>query len=948
MAKDNRSRYRSNRTVAGSKPVYLSVDDPNAAPDKIDAYRRSIGAEVILVGLNGIPLFSGGTTVSNSTGSSKPTSDGGPNQGLVVPGPPSSGGGASLPPYRYGSFVASAITNFSTAWSTESGKTQDLIVTFDWDYEDPGSQGVVEFVLEITTSNGLVRKTPYGSFPVDRTQIGQTLTFSESLNRSTLGVPRTNITSVCIYASDAFFNTSTQVCDTTIPAYVLPLPVPVITVTAAISGYNVAYTIPTDSIYDAIDIVEYESNASTEPTGVTYSRVSFTSVSPANVITLNNNSRWVKARFTSDVGVSTAFCVAQKITPTPAVTVDNEGPPLPTSGSVTPGIDNSAGATIGFNAYVDVSWSAVSNATLKGYRIRFRENGTSNPYSYVDSPGTGTTFRLSGLAIGTIYSVEIASYDEFNNTSPNGYFSIGTAQATGTPFIGKNVTTIGYFGASATGDTGTFKFGYGVQDSGGVKRGLVFNSNNYWYIDSAQSALFKLGGNTDNYIQWNGEDFIVQGDIRARGGNFQGNVEVMLGGSIYSGTISGGSLSSAGYILNKDGITFSNGLLGNALRQTTIVGASGLLTTNSANIGGWLITPGKISKTQTNQGTISLNSEAGQISVTNDVILNQTSGINSPEDEDDIVFWGGAQATDGVSSEVQVKSAPFRVDLAGDLYAANAVIQGNIIATKGGFGTINPASGTIAKGWDVTTNGIKAVNDGTSSGYGNIKLGSHSIQSTNGEDFFVIHEDGTNVISTGTTANLAETDRKRIFLGDTSRQVEVVKSAGVWPKGTTSELDANSSTTVINQYRSGGLRNIFTVTETNLHQDGTNLNSVSPILDFPSSRKGDILIVWDTGNPSQGGVWRKIVGMYLNADGIIGDVPSGGTLSLTGNTTDQSTLTAYTDPASWTDSPTSYFTQIRVGRLGVVPTETTGDLVSSATSNTVTGTISGNAGDVNV
>jgi len=107
------------------------------------------------------------------------------------------------------------------------------------------------------------------------------------------------------------------------------------------------------------------------------------------------------------------------------ITVDTTGPAAPSTGSVTAGVDNSTGATIGFNAYVDVSWNAVSDTTLRGYRIRFRENNTSNSYSYVDSPGTGTSFRLNGLAIGTVYEFAIASYDEFNNISSS-YFSIGT------------------------------------------------------------------------------------------------------------------------------------------------------------------------------------------------------------------------------------------------------------------------------------------------------------------------------------------------------------------------------------------------------------------------------------------------------------------------------------------------------------------------------------------
>lgn len=272
---------------------------------------------------------------------------------------------------------------------------------------------------------------------------------------------------------------------------------------------------------------------------------------------------FVKLRAVTKRGTVSGFSTERNATTVQQLVVDLTAPAAPSSGTVTAGIDNSAGATIGFNAYIDISWTAVNDLTLRGYRIRFRENGTNNSYSYVDSPGTGTTFRLNGLSIGTTYEVGIASYDELNNTSSS-YTSIGTAIASGTPFIGKNVTTVGYFGASATGDTGTFKFGYGVQDSGGTKRGLVFNSNNYWYIDSSQSALFKLGGDTNNYLEWNGADFTVSGNIIARGGSFSGNILMSTtNASIYNinsghtmnqdGTLPAGS---TGFVLNSSGLQF--------------------------------------------------------------------------------------------------------------------------------------------------------------------------------------------------------------------------------------------------------------------------------------------------------------------------------------------------------------------------------------------------------
>jgi hypothetical protein len=302
MAKQDKSRYKSKRSTAQNKPVYVLATDPNLLPENIDKFRRSVGSEIIVVGTNGLPLSFGGTSVA---GPPRVNADPPGAPPVVYPGSPGS------PPYigGIGAVVIAGITDVSTAWSGTS-----LVVTFDWDYENSANQGVTEFVLEITTSEGLVRRTPFGTFPVNRTQTAQTLTLTKSLNRSTIGIFRTNITSVCVYAMDAFYNKSSDVCDTTVPAYVVNLPVPTITVNPAISGYNVSYTVPTEDELDAIDIVEYESNASTEPTGVTYSRVYFDTVSPANVITTNTNPRWVKARFSSDSGVYTAFSAAQSNT----------------------------------------------------------------------------------------------------------------------------------------------------------------------------------------------------------------------------------------------------------------------------------------------------------------------------------------------------------------------------------------------------------------------------------------------------------------------------------------------------------------------------------------------------------------------------------------------------------------------------------------------------------
>ena len=830
------SKYKSGKSVAKNPTVPISADDPRVAWNKVSQTKSRQGSEIDIVGFDGKSLVAGGTNVSNPTGVNGSANTEGTKEQQYVP--PSNGN----PGYRsgYGAIVPTDVTSVVATWSLVS--PEDLVVNFNWDYTDPLNNTISEFVLEVT-ADGITRQTPYGSFIPNRTQTAQTLTLTKSLNRSTLGIFRTSITSVCVYAIDSFYNKSNSVCDNTIPAYVLNLPVPVITVTAATSGYNVAYTIPTESIFDAIDIVEYESNSSTEPTGVTYSRVYFDSISPANIITLNTNPRWVKARFSSDSGVYTAFSAAQKITPLSPVTVDTTGPSDVATVTTTGGLDTTG--TIGFNGFANISWASVTTGGIRGYRIRYRPvTSPVSSYSYADSPGVGTAYRLSGLGAGLTYEIAVATYDEYNNTSTS-YVAGSNVAISGTPFIGTNVSTTGFFQAGVSGtDTGTFKFGYGV-DTG--KRGLVFNAHNYWYIDSAQSASLKVGGSTTNYIEWNGSTFVIDGDITARGGYFAGNVGIISGGSLYSGTISGGALSGAGYVLNSTGLKFNSSTTNDI---TTINGSTGLLTTASALIGGWNVNATEISKTQTGQGKISLNSAQGYISISNDGIASQTAGINSPTLATDNVFWsGGTGPTDS--------SSPFRVTLAGTVYATNAEITGTIKATGGGFGTFT--SGSLTKGWTVDADGI------ISTSTGRIQVGDYSIISNNSTDLTISQvSNGRNLLKTESVSGATDSPL-RVLLGGSGRQVEVVQSAQISGDSTTST--DGISTAATNAYRSGGLRNIFTSSSGNLSGSDSTI-----IYNYPSALKGDILVVYDASTPPNGN-FKKIVSMYINTTGASATPP---------------------------------------------------------------------------
>jgi hypothetical protein len=688
-----KSKYTSGKSVGKNQTVPIGVDDPRLKPGKIGQTKARQGAEIDIVGLDGKSLIGGGRTLNNPAGRVAPAPLPTPVDIVIPPignKPPKTYPGGSGPVI----IVPTDPTNVSVVWSGN-----DLVITFDWDYTNELNDTVTQFIVELT-SGGVTKRTQSNIFIPNTTQTAQTITVSKSIITSMFNVFRTSFSSVCVLTGDPLNNISNSICAPSVPPYVLDLPVPVITVSAISGGYSVAYTIPTQDVYDAIDIEEHISEDE-PPSNATYTRTYFGNISPANIISSNTSKRWVRARFSSDAGIYTAYSAPVAVIPTSPVGADTEGPSNVTSVTATGGLDTTG--TIGFNGFANISWPAVTGGGIRGYRIRFRPvTDPVSSYSYADSPGTGTSYRLAGLGAGLVYEIAVATYDEYNNTSSN-YVDGANVTVGGTPYIASTVDVTGFFQAKANAsdeDSTAFKFGYGV-DTG--KRGLVFNPNNYWYIDSDQSASLKVGGSTTNYIQWNGTSFIIDGDLRAKKGSFSGNINMADGASVYSGTIGGntvtptgdsyGSLTSSGYILNSSGITFSNGLSGGALRQTTIVGETGLLTTNAANIGGWGVDSSSISRSGT--ANISLNSTAGNISVSAQNIAGYTSGINGPvvstgsTPVDNIngtpvgaenVFWAGTDGATGTSNA-------FRVTLAGNLYASNAKITGTV-SSVGALGTM--------------------------------------------------------------------------------------------------------------------------------------------------------------------------------------------------------------------------------------------------------------------
>ena len=722
------SQYRNNKSVAKNPTVSIDADDPRVSWENLKQTQSRIGSEIEIIGKEGRAILFGG----DFSGNSNIVTD----KNVIPPFFPANitwpGDNKEPQTYPGGSgpfiIVPTDPSNVTATWSGDN-----LVVSFNWDGANEYNVTMSQFILEVT-ADGVTRRTPMNSFVPNKTSTSQTATFTKALNKLTFGLFRTKITSVCVLVADPLNNISQTICAPSVGAYVLNLPVPVITLTGISNGYSVAYTTPTEGPFDALDVWEIESTETTAPAvifaadGITptnYSRVYFSSLNPANVLTQNSNKRWAMARFSSEGGVYTLFCDPKTVTPLSPVVADNEGPPNVGTVTTSGGIDTSG--FLGFNAFADIEWTAVTTGDIRGYRIRFSNDGGTT-YSYADSPGTGLKYRLGGLAVGSTYKIAVATYDQYNNTSTS-YIEGADVTVSGTPSVSNYITA------------GPFEFGVGVGGTS-TNKGLYFDDSNYWYVNAANSARLKVGGSTSNYLSWDGSDFLIDGNISARKGTFSGNVTIAGGGSLqsfitpptvfsisavtYTATaatytttanhgyvvgddilISGllpvgyngkfkitaqtlntftvtnttnalvtdavGSvilITGTGFVLNKDGLAFNSSTIRDI---TTINAETGLFTTQSANIGGWQVDSSKIQKTSiVGKGNIILDSTNGYIAVSNSAISSSLAGVNSPgNDLNHSVFWAGTTDPNSTSN-------PFRVTIGGKLFSTSAEITGTI------------------------------------------------------------------------------------------------------------------------------------------------------------------------------------------------------------------------------------------------------------------------------
>lgn len=440
--------------------------------------------------------------------------------------------------------------------------------------------------------------------------------------------------------------------------------------------------------------------------------------SSATILVSDTNNRWIRVD-TRDQDYRKKSVTYGPFKATDPIVVDTVGPANVTSVSSTSGIDTTG--YLGFNAYANISWPAVTGGGIRGYRIRF-SNDDNATYSYVDSPGTGTTYKLAGLAIGSTYKIAVATYDEYNNTSSS-YVSGSDVTVTGTPSVSNYISG------------GPFQFGVGV-GSVSTNKGLYFDASNYWYVNATNSARLKVGGASSNYLLWDGSTFAIDGNITARSGTFSGNIFMSnSGASIYNGTIDAatGNLTGNGFALNSTGLKVASGT-----SSVTIAAATGTITANAGSIGGW-----NLSGTTLSKNNVILDS-TGQIQVGSSAAASvylKSSGS--------FVMWAGNNTPDA--------NAKFRIGTDGTLYATGAQFSATTIAgyatltALDGYATTGSLASTNATVGTVSTKAQSAFDKAVAAGDDVTLLKSRATNTENALALKVAGTEVANAINTNTT-----------------------------------------------------------------------------------------------------------------------------------------------------------------------------------------------------
>ena len=355
-----------------------------------------------------------------------------------------------------------------------------------------------------------------------------------------------------------------------------------------------------------------------------------------------------------------------------------------------------------------------------------------------------------------------------------------------------------------------------------VKKGLTAYSSGSTEtlgFDLSTGALALKGSLSATSISTSSGKFAVDanGIMSASDGSFTGSVTASGGliGGIYiasDGIQNGATSGTSTFKLDSSGQARFGSSTGNAVVITPSEGLfhssdggankSGKLTlspSGDSKIGGWTINADSISSPDTGGGG------------------NQ-------------VFLYSAGKTGETALRIQAGSTgQFKVFNDGSMTATNATITGTINANEGYIGSWQ------IDGVGLSTTGAAFINMGL---LGFLDVGNFTLRGLGGLLDLFEKDPNSNTDENKIISVDSYSENGRLTLGyynaslNKSRQVEVAKSAQISGNGTTASN--GTSPTATSAYLSGGLRNMYTVSNT------FNANL------YPSANIGDMLLVYDT------------------------------------------------------------------------------------------------------
>lgn len=622
-------------------------------------------------------------------------------------------------------------------------------------------------------------------------------------------------------------------------------PTGVFRVTPSVSGYIVDFDLPAGAT--RLEVYEKSTPWTTIPTNDNL--VVYSGLSPASIPSEDSSTRYVIVRYYDQYN-NYSFYSMQKVGQTSGVAVTPidvgmdsliEFPiKISTNGSIFAGAgDHTVNPKVFFNTDGLFAYDAGGVATTQ-----IINDALANTPTFITQNARIAQWSIDKQLFGTAPNQTTVNYIQNNlyattqNKNYTGISSNGTYSFWAGAESSLNSDGLAKFSVKPTGEVVASKI---IINGDGTGGDLIRAGGSAFIVTqagaiTARSAIIKGTIEVDGQSYFDANVNVRNGYLIAGSGGVNVGPNVQIG-SMGLQALNASSAATTKIYTSPLSVSITDAVTGNTESVSGITLWSKKALFGSTESSGFVITDGSIKANY-----VTIDSADQSITLRSKSSLS-TKGIVLRATND----TGYAISAGNIADP---SSAPFSVTTQGDLYAQNATIQGTVKASLGGFGYYDPTTAALVNGWNITGNNTSAQI--TATGNANIDLseggailvGSYKIKSS-GTDFTItqtVNGTTSNLIKTESVGNLAPEvggitiDPLRIFIGDLTRQVEVARSAQISGAGTT--LQYGPDAVANSAYRSGGLRNMYTVAT----------GAAGSAL-YPSALKGDVLLVY---NPSVG------------------------------------------------------------------------------------------------